>query len=127
MHELPSISADGFGGTAMVSAEGIAVKLTGNADHGALPELEAFVPRIHTEARHMGAKEVVVDMTDLEFMNSSCFRTFVNWVGWIRKLDESEQYGLRFVARPDRHWQRPSLQALSCFATNIVKVDNLDL
>ena len=126
MSDLPSIAADGFGGTATVSERGIVVKLTGNADHGALPQLEAFVPRIHTEARHMGAAEVVVDLTDLAFMNASCFRTFVDWVGWIRKLEASEQYGLRFVARSDRPWQRPSLQALSCFATNIVTVDDLD-
>jgi anti-anti-sigma factor len=101
------------------------VELSGNADHGVLPELEAFVPRVHAEARATSVSEVVIDMTGLEFMNSSCFRTFVNWVGWIRSLEREHQYLLRFVATPHRHWQRPSLQALSCFAVNIVRIDNV--
>jgi anti-anti-sigma factor len=125
--ELTNIELEEFSASAEVVDEALRVTLAGNADHGVLPHLEAFVPKLHAEARRAKVAEVVVDMTQLEFMNSSCFRSFVHWVGWIRNLDPGEQYLLRFVATPARHWQRPSLRALSCFAVNIVQVDEVDL
>lgn len=127
MGDFRGIAGDEFSATAAIDVSAISLKLVGNADLGVLSELEALVPRVHAGAQRIQAKEVVVDLTELEFMGSSCFRTFVNWVGWIRRLNDDEQYVVRFIAAPTQHWQRPSLQALSCFATNIVMVENLGL
>ena len=116
-----------FSAIATVGPDAINVKFAGNADMRAVPGLEELVPNIHAQARRIGVVEVAVDMSGLEFMNSSCFRVFVNWLNWIRGLPEGDRYVVRFLAAPGRHWQRPSLSALACFATDIVKVDNIDI
>ena len=116
-----------FSAAATVGEKSIEVVFNGNADMRAVPGLEDLVPKIHAQAQRMKVAEVAVDMGGLEFMNSSCFRVFVNWLNWVRELPVDERYIVRFRAAPGRHWQRPSLSALACFATEVVKVDNLDM
>jgi hypothetical protein len=125
MSTLAQIAREDFAASAELAESNIRVSFSGNADHVVLGDLEDFVPKVHAEARRARVSEVCVDMANLEFMNSSCFRTLVNWVGWIRRLPPEDQYFLRFAAAPSRHWQRPSLQALACFATHIVRLENL--
>jgi hypothetical protein len=121
------VSTAEFIATATLGSSSIQVRLQGNADMRAVPGLEGFIPNVHAHARRLQVAEVSVDMTTLEFMNSSCFRTFVNWLNWIRGLPANERYIVRFIAAPTHYWQRPSLSALSCFAVDIVKVDNIDV
>ena len=116
-----------FSASAVLGDRSIEVTFAGNADMRAVPGLEAFMPTLHAQARRLKVTEVAVDMGGLEFMNSSCFRSFVNWLNWIRELPPEERYRVRFRAAPGRHWQRPSLSALACFAVDIVVVDNVDV
>ena len=60
---------------ARAGAEGPAlhVTLVGNDDLTVKSELDRFMTAVHEEARRLGAKEVVVDLKELEFMNSSCW------------------------------------------------------
>lgn len=66
---------------------------------------------------------MVVDLTRLEFMNSSCFKSFVAWIEQVQNLDPSEQYRIQFLSDPNMHWQRRSLKALSCFAADLITVE----
>ena len=116
-----------FSAQATHGEQSIAVAFNGNADMRAVPGLEEFIPNIHAQARRMKVDEVAVDMGGLEFMNSSCFLVFVNWLNWFRELPAADRYFVRFLAATGRHWQRPSLSALACFAVDIVKVDNIDV
>lgn len=116
-----------FSASAVLGATSIEVTFAGNADMRAVPGLEAFMPNLHAQARRLKVAEVAVDMGGLEFMNSSCFRVFVNWLNWIRELPATDRYIVRFRAAPGRHWQRPSLSALACFAVDVVRVDNIDV
>jgi hypothetical protein len=88
-----------------------------------VPDLAAFIPSVHAKAVETCVSSVTVDMLALEFMNSSCFRNFVNWLNWIRELPEARRYKLRFVGSRARHWQRPSLSALSLFAVGLVDIE----
>ena len=121
--ELPTVS----GG--VMSAEGqavdgeVQVRFAGTADVEAKADLEVFVKRLHTEVVRLGAAKVIVDLRELEFMNSSCFKIFVAWLAQVRDLDPDNQYRIHLRSNPNLLWQRRSLAALSCFAVDLVAIE----
>ncbi len=84
--------------------------------------INPFVDAIHDEVVKSGAKEVYVDFRDLEFCNSSGFKSFIHWIQRIQELPEAQRYGLKFLASSARKWQRTSLLALSCYGVNTVTI-----
>lgn len=96
--------------------------MTGSAESAALTALDAFLKRLHRSAVDAKIAEVVVDMRKLEFMNSSCFKVFVSWLGSVQDLDAAKQYRIHLLSNPNLHWQRRSLAALSCFAVDLVTI-----
>ncbi|HEY8212373.1 MAG TPA: hypothetical protein VIG99_33045 [Myxococcaceae bacterium] len=105
-------------------APSLAVRLGGFAD---LPEvvdaLSGLWMRVHARALDLKADQVAVDLRGLEFMSSSCFRTFVVWLSHLSGSKEDERYKVRFVSDTSRHWQRRGLAALSAFARDLVTVE----
>lgn len=85
--------------------------------------LNPFVDAVHQHALDAGAKEVRVDLTQLEFCNSSGFKSFIHWIERIQQTAEPKRYKLRFVSTKDRRWQRASLLALSCYGVSTVIID----
>jgi hypothetical protein len=85
--------------------------------------LNPFVDAVHAYAIDAGAKELRVDLTALEFCNSSGFKSFIHWIERIQQLPESKRYKLRFLSTKDRRWQRASLLALSCYGVNVVVIE----
>lgn len=106
-----------------MTGDQITLKLAGTADVRALAHLESLAPRLHDEVVRLGVRDVHVDVTALEFMNSSCMKTFVTWIGLDQGLDADKQYRIHFRSNPDIHWQRRSLHALSRFAADLVTVE----
>jgi hypothetical protein len=98
------------------------VTLVGNADLNVKAELDRFMIAVHEEARRVGAKEVVVDLKELEFMNSSCLKSFVWWISSVHELASDRQYHITFVSSPSMYWQRRSLNALAGLATELVSI-----
>jgi hypothetical protein len=90
---------------------------------GAKEGLDGLLPRVHEEALRRSAAEVVVDFRKLEFMNSSCFKSFVTWISEVQELAPEKQYRLRLLSSPEMHWQRRSLHALRCFAVDLISVE----
>ena len=122
MSEVVSVSGDDFTGAASHESNTLTTWLKGNADYAALDALEMLLTRVHTEARRLAVGEVIVDLRQLEFMNSSCFKAFVTWISMMQ--DEADRrYRVTFLSNPAMRWQRRSLQALSCFAADIISVE----
>ena len=69
------------------------------------------------------SRDVTLDLRSLEFMAASCFNVFVMWVGLINERALEARYRLRFAINPAVPWQKRSLATLTCFATDIVKVE----
>ena len=101
----------------------ITVRLVGTADTQSRPALETYVNQLHTEAVRIGVTKVVVDLRELEFMNSSCFKIFVAWLAQLRDLPADKQYRMHMHSNPKLLWQRRSLAALSCFAVDLVAIE----
>jgi anti-anti-sigma factor len=111
-----------FSAHAGAAGHALTITLTGNADLNVKADLERFMLAVHEEARRTGAQEVVVDLRALEFMNSSCLKSFVWWISSVQALASSSQYRITFVSSPAMYWQRRSLSALAGLATEIFSV-----
>jgi len=120
---LPLVSSPTFSASSTFEDQALIVRFTGNADLGAKSALEALLPRIHAEALRVGTPEVIIDFTGLEFMNSSCFRSFVSWLSEVQDLPVERQYRIRLIANSGMLWQRRSLHALKCFADELIRID----
>jgi len=109
---------------ARAGAEGpsLHVTLVGNADLTVKTELDRFMTAVHEEARRIDAKEVVVDLKELEFMNSSCLKSLVWWISSVNELTADRQYHITFLSSPAMYWQRRSLTALAGLAGNLVSI-----
>jgi hypothetical protein len=84
--------------------------------------INPFVDAVHEDVVKAGAREVHVDFRDLEFCNSSGFKSFIHWIQKIQELPEPQRYSLRFLSNPARKWQKTSLLALSCYGVNTVSI-----
>lgn len=120
---VPEVSASSFTATSSFDGRALTVRLTGNAELGARAVLESLLPRVHAEALRLATPEVVVDLTSLEFMSSSCFRTFVTWLSDVQDLPPERQYRIRLRSNASMLWQRRSLHALRCFAHELVDIE----
>jgi hypothetical protein len=85
--------------------------------------LNPFVDAVHARVLESGAKDIRVDLTELEFCNSSGFKSFIHWIELVQRAPEPQRYRLRFLSSKERKWQRTSLLALSCYGVNIVAID----
>ena len=122
MSEVVSVNGDDFSGAAHHEGAAIAAWIKGNADYAALDALEMLLTRVHAEAKRLAVGEVVIDLRNLEFMNSSCFKSFVSWINDIQELAQTQQYKVRFRSNPKMHWQKRSLHSLRCFAVELITV-----
>jgi hypothetical protein len=122
MGEVAAVHGDDFAGAAQHEGSTINVLLKGTADYAALDALERLLTRTHSEASRLSVTEAIVDLRQLEFMNSSCFKSFVSWINDIQEMEQERQYKLRFVSNPKLHWQKRSLHSLRCFAVELITV-----
>lgn len=104
--------------------QALLVRMTGTADLRVTDTIEKLLSAVHEQAigGHLG--EVKVDLRNLEFMNSSCFKSFVTWISQVQELTEALQYRIYFFSNPAILWQRRSLNALSCFAAHLITIDS---
>jgi hypothetical protein len=100
----------------------LVAKLSGTADLRVTDSVEAILTRVHQKALELSIAEVHMDLRELEFMNSSCFKSFVSWISEVSDLTAG-QYRIRFLSNPSILWQRRSLHALSCFAAELVTIE----
>ena len=119
---LSDVSAEHLSIHGGVADGGIAVRITGTADTAVRTQLDDYVKRLHEEAMRLKVPSVVVDLRELEFMNSSCLKVFVVWLAQLRELEPRQQYKVTIRSNPELLWQRRSLAALSCFAVDLVTI-----
>jgi hypothetical protein len=120
--DVPVIETEELHSEATYVAPGVNVRLVGSAESSAMAPLGDLLGRLHGEAVRLAVREVTIDMRDLEFMNSSCFKAFVSWVGELHDLDPGRQYRIRFLSDEHKHWQRPSLGTLRSVAVDLVQI-----
>ena len=123
MIDIPKIEANDLRAAPSYADGQLLLSFAGSADSRSQGAIEAMLSRVHAEALRLRVPEVSVDFRDCDFVNSSCFKAFVVWLEQIQELDDSQQYRLRFLSDDTKAWQRRSLQALSCFAIELVHIE----
>lgn len=118
-----AIQLDALKSTTQREGSTLVVELVGNADLRAKKELGTMLERLHEQVTNDALEVVVIDVRELEFMNSSCFKAFVSWLTTIMDLPKEQQYRVRFRSNPDTLWQRRSLHALRSYALMIVQIE----
>jgi hypothetical protein len=122
--DIPNIKTDDLRSEAFFEdPRSVKLRLIGTAESDTMTALNGLLGQLHAQAVSSGVREVTVDMRDLEFMNSSCFKAFVSWVGQVEELELERQYQIRFLSDHKKHWQERSLGALVCFATHLIRVE----
>jgi len=111
-----------FAAQATSSGRRVQVRLTGTADLNVKSQLDLFLHEVHSQARRCVAEEVTVDVRELEFMNSSCLKSFVWWISTVQEQAGDGKYRIVFVSSPTVYWQRRSLNALACLASEIISI-----
>jgi hypothetical protein len=119
---LPELRCRDLVGTTAHRSDELVVRLEGTADSRFTDELARFVVSAQEASLATAVKRVVIDFRELEFMNSSCFKSFVTWLQNLLDLEPERQYRIRFLSDANKHWQARSLKALSCFAADLVEV-----
>ena len=123
MIALADIRTPGFSTSTEHVTSTITSRLAGTADSAVRAALDTYVQGLHALALATKATEVVVDLHTLDFMNSSCLKTFVTWISNLADAAPGDTYRLRFIADKKKHWQSRSLAALACFAVDLVSVE----
>jgi hypothetical protein len=119
---LAPLVQTGFSLAPNLSDSALVIKFAGNGDMAAVAALAAYLKLVHKEAMRLQAHEVCFDIRELYFMNSSCFKSFVSWIDIVARL-EPEGYRIKFLANPQQHWQRRSLEALRRMADRVVSIE----
>ena len=114
---------EGFALVAAQKGDAIVVDFSGTGDMEATPVLGGYLKELHAEACRLQVREVIFDLDRLDFLNSSCFKSFVWWISIVGDMDDPERYRVRFLSNPQLHWQRRSLEALENFAPEVVVVE----
>ena len=103
----------------------LVVRFSGNADMEATPVLEHYLRDLHQSVLAEKISCVIFDIADLDFMNSSSFKSFVTWISHVVKAPPAQRYQVRFLSNPELQWQRRSLEALLRFAPDVVAIDHV--
>jgi hypothetical protein len=119
---LVPLDQGGFSMTPSVRAEVLVVKVCGNGDMSAIEALGRYLKQLHSEALHLAAAEVELDLLELYFMNSSCLKALVSWIDSVENAGKA-LYRIRFRTNPKLLWQRRSLEALRRLAPELVRIE----
>jgi hypothetical protein len=120
---LDPIEDPDFTATGVFEETRLALRMWGNADTRAKAELDVFLDAADRQSIAAGVKEVVVDFRELVFMNSSCLKALVTWLGRVQDRPADKRYAVRFLKEPAAHWQMRSFGALVAFAGEILTVE----
>lgn len=98
------------------------LRLIGSADNATANGLANLFGDLHDELIGKKAKQITVDMRDLDFMGTGCVRELVAWFKQLEGI--VGRYTIKLRSNPAIGWQRNTLPALACFDTTLVTVES---
>jgi hypothetical protein len=100
------------------------LEFSGSADIEAQSMLLGYFRLLHAEVARSGTTLVVVDIHELSFINSSCFKALVTWIDLLNGMPQQQRYRIRFVKDSSAHWQTRSFDALHRMGVANVSVED---
>ena len=122
---IGSIKLEGFSVDPELRREKLIIVFRGSGDIEAMAPLRAYLMNVHSEAQLSKRTEVVVDLHELYFMNSSCIKTFMMWIGQVGNAPGGG-YQIRFLTDRNLRWQRRTLESMRRMAPETLVVESYD-
>jgi anti-anti-sigma factor len=120
---IADIKVDTFSTRSERRGDAITISLSGNADMAVHERLKGFLEGFDHLAKRERLKEVLFDLQELYFMNSSCLSLLLRMINGVLEPRNSHKYKIRFRSNPNLRWQKKSLQALQTYAPDIVAIE----
>lgn len=70
------------------------------------------IKKIHSLILENNLKNIILDLTTLEFMNSSGIKGLVEWILKLEELSEDQKYKIEFIYNPKILWQESTINTL---------------
>jgi len=118
---IRSLTTESLAAEGTADGELVQVRLRGSAELGSKDTLDEFLADVF-EASH-GRREVIVDLTKLEYMNSSSLKSLLSWIVRVRDLPPPQRHRIRFLSNPELHWQQRSLHSLVSMCGDVIEVE----
>lgn len=117
---IPPLSREGFSCT--VTSDGVfwmqgAIQMRTPAEM-----LGPHLRTVHDAAVADHVRELIVDVTQLSYVNSSSLFLFLDWARWISAEPQANRYVLHFYARPRVNWHQLALPTMQRICSGYVKV-----
>ncbi|WP_052078558.1 hypothetical protein [Spirochaeta lutea] len=84
--------------------------------------LDPFFAKVHQGLTSQGTKEIAVDMTGLNFLNSSGIKAISKWIMQLGALGDDQKYQIKIKHNPEITWQATSLPTLTYLVPGAVEV-----
>ena len=121
---LPTVESHSFKATLAVEDSSWQMRWTGTADLLVQEQLGAFLTAAHECATSYLASRMVVDVTELKFINSSCLKNVVSWLITVKNDAKNRQYHIVFRINPKATWQDRSFTAMACMCADLVTLES---
>lgn len=82
--------------------------------------VQPYLRSLHAAALADKATQVLVDVRQLAFVNSSAIRLFIDWATWVKAV--ATPYKLVFMTDKAITWQRTSFVAIKSLAGAVIEV-----
>jgi hypothetical protein len=122
---IPPVSSKSFSASGSQDGSSVRLKLSGSADMEVHAQLAQFLERLHEQVCEKRVGRVAADIRELYFMNSSCLKLLVVWMGRVAKLTDSSRYRVLFLTDSNLQWQRRTLEAMQAFAPAVVEIEEV--
>lgn len=97
------------------------IQLKGTFDMTATPDLSLFLVSIEGEVSRLHWREVIIDVTEVYYLGSSCIKSFVALIEALKKVDFHPQ--VRVLVNPRLDWHERTFSILSRLAPTLVTLE----
>lgn len=84
--------------------------------------LDPYFKTLHENILANKVKRIIVDFTDLSFLNSSGIKCFVLWVMKLQGLGADQGYKIDFLLTDDSPWQKDSIKFLLFLVPDLLAI-----
>ena len=84
--------------------------------------LDPLFDNIHTGTLEKNIGSIIVDFTNLNFLNSSGIKALAKWVMKLSELPEDNRYKIKIKHNKDITWQTTSLPTLTYLVVDAVEI-----
>ncbi|MFO0577855.1 MAG: STAS domain-containing protein [Polyangia bacterium] len=126
-HKIEPLHVGALTGEVIEHDQTLSVVLRGDSDaREASAVLDEFlVRRVHPAVLRSGYKSVVLDVTGLEFLNSSGIKALVNWLQAIKEQQPQSRYSVVIQYDQGITWQVKGLKPLTNLASGFLRLESL--